>query len=414
MATDIMSLFQTPQDNRQSLFQQSLGQALTPQQFVATLGTQMGSQLAGGARSLFGQQTDQEKIAQIMQQAGKYSDPMSQAQEAYKMFQQQGMVKEAQMMLERMRSLQAEGVDTRYKEAQIKKMEADAIAAGQAKEAKAPTTRQYYKGNDTVYEQWDPDTKTWVEYGRAPRTVGGQKPDMIQQLEYQARRLKCDIEDPVCYAKAEEAIVNLKRGDASAGQILVNTVKKLDEDLKEARTNATRVKRIDKAFDILTGANGMPITGSFADTRTGILKIGKLFGISESKAVQATEALKSNNMGLAGELLASGMFGAGTGISDRDMATALQMAGADTSLTYEGMIRILENLRADALDKIKTYNNDINGLSDDFFKKTSYNRQRYLIDVPQERQGPRKINTGKPLDKMTPEELKAAAEKGNT
>jgi hypothetical protein len=249
-------------------------------------------------------------------------------------------------------------------------------------EGKAPTTRKYEKGNEVIYEQWNPAKKEWVEYGKAPRSVGGQAPDAIQNLQFQAKRLNCNLNDPECYKQAEAAVLNLKRADVPGGQIVVKTVENLNEELGNTRKLASRVNKIDKAFKILKGADGQPITGSFADARTGAAKLGELFGISSNKAVQASEALKSNNMALAGELLASGMFGAGTGISDRDMETALQMAGADMALSFDGMVRILENLREEAVNKIGAYNNDVDAVDEAIVKKSGYSRNRYKVPVP--------------------------------
>ena len=247
---------------------------------------------------------------------------------------------------------------------------------------KAPTTRKFEKGSESVYQEWDSAAGVWKELGRAPRSVGGQEPDSVQNLKFQAKRIGCDLSDPACYEQAREQVIMLKRADTPAGQIQVANVKLMNEGLVTARGLAERVGKIDKAFETLSGKDGKPLVGTFSDMRTASAKFGELFGISNNKAVQATEALKSNNMALAGELLASGMFGAGTGISDRDMETALQMAGADMALSYDGMVRILQNLREQAIGKLNTYNKDINNTSNDLIDATGYNRDRFVVPVP--------------------------------
>ena len=287
------------------------------------------------------------------------------------------------------------------------------LTKGKTEVGKAPTTRKFEKGSEVIYQEWDSEANNWVEYGRAPRSVGGQEPDSIQNLKFQAKLIGCDLNDPACYAQAEEKVINLKRADVPGGQILVNNVKVLNESLVTARGLVERVGKIDKAFEILGGADGKPITGSFSDARTGAVKLGELFGLSNSKAVQATEALKSNNMALAGELLASGMFGAGTGISDRDMETALQMAGADMALSYGGMIRILQNLREQAVGKINSYNTDVEAASDDVINRSGYKRERYKVKTPTSTASSKSttVTSDKTINDLSDEELRALVKK---
>ena len=247
---------------------------------------------------------------------------------------------------------------------------------------KAPTTHKFEKGSETIYQQWDSAAGAWKELGRAPRSIGGQEPDSVQNLKFQAKRIGCDLNDPACYEQARNEVIKLKRADTPAGQIQVANVTRMNESLTTARGLSERVGKIDKAFETLSGKDGKPLVGIFSDMKVASAKFGELFGISNNKAVQATEALKSNNMALAGELLASGMFGAGTGISDRDMETALQMAGADMALSYDGMVRILQNLREQAIGKLNRYNNDVNNTSNDLITATGYNRDYFVVPVP--------------------------------
>jgi hypothetical protein len=258
-----------------------------------------------------------------------------------------------------------------------------AVLTQDATAGKAPTTHKFEKGSETIYQQWDSAAGAWKELGRAPRSIGGQEPDSVQNLKFQAKRIGCDLNDPACYEQARNEVVKLKRADTPAGQIQVANVTRMNESLTTARGLSERVGKIDKAFETLSGKDGKPLVGIFSDMKVASAKFGELFGISNNKAVQATEALKSNNMALAGELLASGMFGAGTGISDRDMETALQMAGADMALSYDGMVRILQNLREQAIGKLNRYNNDVNNTSNDLITATGYSRDRFVVPVPE-------------------------------
>ena len=114
MATDIYSMLTGGYDPRaeqmkqQQLFQQQLGQATTPQSFIATVGSNMGNMLGQGVSSALGAPNKQQKIQRILQSVGNISDPLGQAKEAYKLLQQEGLGQEAQKVLQRIQELQKE------------------------------------------------------------------------------------------------------------------------------------------------------------------------------------------------------------------------------------------------------------------------------------------------------------------
>ena len=114
MATDIYSMLTGGYDpgadqmRQQQSFQQNLSQATTPQAFLATVGSNMGSQIGQGVSSALGMPNKQQKIQKILQAVGNISDPLGQAKEAYKLFQQEGMAQEAQKILQSIKELQKE------------------------------------------------------------------------------------------------------------------------------------------------------------------------------------------------------------------------------------------------------------------------------------------------------------------
>jgi hypothetical protein len=114
MATDIYSMLTGGYDPRaeqmkqQQLFQQQLGQSNTPQSFIATVGSNMGNVLGQGVSSALEGPSKQQKIQRILQSVGNISDPLGQAKEAYKLLQQEGLVQEAQKVLQRIQELQKE------------------------------------------------------------------------------------------------------------------------------------------------------------------------------------------------------------------------------------------------------------------------------------------------------------------
>ena len=251
----------------------------------------------------------------------------------------------------------------------------------------------------------------------------GQKPDMIQNLEYQATRLKCDLKDPDCYAKAQEAVITLKRDNAGEGKIMADTVKQLNEKRENAIVNRKRVISLNNALDIMDGKLGAkPITGALASARVSVDKFAQLFGIKKrSLAVEVTEYLQQNRIEDAARVLATGAFGSGTAVSDRDLLSAFQAVGADMSMTGEGIRRILTRLKESVIDDLNQYTLDVEGHTDDIFAASKKKKSYYLIDIPkrlaQEPPPPpaAKINTGKPKDQMTEQELRdaLAKQKGN-
>jgi hypothetical protein len=110
MATNIMSLFNTEDSfaPQQQAFQQRLMQATDPRSFIAAVGGNMGAQLGQAVPGLLGMPNKQQKVRRIMQAVGSISDPLGQAQEAYKLFQQEGMPQEAQAVLQSIQELQKE------------------------------------------------------------------------------------------------------------------------------------------------------------------------------------------------------------------------------------------------------------------------------------------------------------------
>lgn len=126
MATSILSLFGNEVDpfaQQQQAFQQRLSQATDPRAFIATVGSNLGGQLGGIASNLLGGPSREQKIQKVYQAVGNILDPLKQAQEAYRLFQQEGMPKEAQMVLESIRELQKEADANAREAAKLKARE---------------------------------------------------------------------------------------------------------------------------------------------------------------------------------------------------------------------------------------------------------------------------------------------------
>jgi len=108
-------MFLNPLAARQAAMQagmispQQLSQQGLLQQITGTMAN-AGTMIGGGVGGLFGAEYAPERQARItqevMQQAGRFASPLAQAQEAYKLFQQQGMTGQAQEMMKRIQELQ--------------------------------------------------------------------------------------------------------------------------------------------------------------------------------------------------------------------------------------------------------------------------------------------------------------------
>ena len=136
MATDIYSMLTGGYDpgaeqmKQQQLFQQQLGQATTPQSFIATVGSNMGNVLGQGVSNALGGPSKQQKIQRILQSVGNISDPLGQAKEAYKLLQQEGLGQEAQKVLQRIQELQ-KGADALKQTADLANVDFSSAAAVQ-------------------------------------------------------------------------------------------------------------------------------------------------------------------------------------------------------------------------------------------------------------------------------------------
>jgi hypothetical protein len=176
----------------------------------------------------------------------------------------------------------------------------------------------------------------------------------------------CDIKDPECYAKAQADWIAQKRENP-----MENTgYKNLNARKDEASAAARAIEQTNSALRTLD--SGEVNVGSFANTRQGAMKlVSSVFGIPEGKeTVARTALLLSQVKQLGGELLASGMFGEGTAISERDLRTALEIAGASESLTPESMKTILEANAKMQMVKIQKHNDRLKNYSEEFWGRT--------------------------------------------
>jgi hypothetical protein len=178
--------------------------------------------------------------------------------------------------------------------------------------------------------------------------------------------------------KAYEMYLETKRTDPMIG----TTAKRLDSDYDKAILSRQNIMTSNDALKLID--EGRVILGSFAQTRKGAEKfVSQVFGIGDKEAVSRTEQLMSKVRTLSAQMLASGMFGSGTGISERDLLEAKEIAGAAESLTPEGMAKILRmNAKMEEL-KLKQYNERIDRLDNSFWERVPYDKDAYKVEAPE-------------------------------
>ena len=247
----------------------------------------------------------------------------------------------------------------------------DALKA-QTSSTKAPTREDsdYLKmvnGKEVIYtktEEWQPSTKTWKLVSEAPK-YGPDKPTAtMQDMMFHASKVQnadgtvgCDLDDPACWIKATELYHATTVKESSFSEEFGEAAgKDISEQLNKAKTSVGTITTIDASFNALN--SGDPITGFAANMRLGLAKmIGAITG-DESRDIQATEVWLATTGKLVAELLASGAFGSGTGLSDNDVKFAKGMVAGDIELDEGSIRRILYIRRQLEIAKINQWNKD--------------------------------------------------------
>jgi hypothetical protein len=177
---------------------------------------------------------------------------------------------------------------------------------------------------------------------------------------------------------ARKLYMDMKRESS----LLKPTATMVETEYEKAISTRDRINTGNAALKVLSEGNVN--TGSFAKTRQGAEKfLGAVFGLDEDKSVQRTEELMARVQRLGGEALASGMFGSGTAISDRDLQTAMSIAGGDQALTPEGMEAIIRANMGIDIYKLQDYNQRLDRIGGGFWEKSFYSKDAYKINVPE-------------------------------
>lgn len=191
--------------------------------------------------------------------------------------------------------------------------------------------------------------------------------------------------------KAYQMYIDSKRTDP----MVTKTFERLETEYDKAINSVSTIKTTNEALRTLD--SGRVIIGSFPKTRKGAEKlVEQVFGLDSDGAVARTEQLMSQTNKLAGQMLASGMFGSGTGISERDLQTAQEISGASDTLTPEGMEQILRLNAKMERAQINAYNQRLDRFPETYWDRSPIPKESYLVEAPETYENTFKVPEGAP------------------
>lgn len=191
-----------------------------------------------------------------------------------------------------------------------------------------------------------------------------------------------------CRKDAFSQYLTYARSDTAANKMMGTAYDRINKDYATAETDRSNIQVANHAMELID--NGQLNVGSFGSARQGAERLYKTvlnsFGIEvdDDQSVQRTEELIATTGRLAGQLLSSGMFGAGTGISEKDLEFARQMVGNAQNLTPEGMVRILRLNAQIAAQRINKFNKRVDDMNPAFWLRTPEgSRDAFKVSVPE-------------------------------
>lgn len=139
---------------------------------------------------------------------------------------------------------------------------------------------------------------------------------------------------------------------------------KIFEEFIDERKGATSaIAGLKSNFEAQNAIRNGAITGSMADERLKLQKVGALLGVTDPKAIQNTETFQSAVAPMVGSMIKDIVGSAN--ISDSDRAFAEKAAGGNISLDEGSILRLLEIQEKVATDKIATYNSRVDAIYPD-------------------------------------------------
>jgi hypothetical protein len=221
---------------------------------------------------------------------------------------------------------------------------------------------------------------------------GGGGTDYIQDIRFTTKAMGGDPDNPNDLMRGMEQHAAYKGHGISkpAGEALIEN---LNEGRKDSKKLAESINTANRAMKLIdTGDLNM---GSFANTRQGTAKFLNYIGVTSSESPALTDQFVAETANLVKDVLSSGDFGAGSGLSDADREYAAKLSGGDIKMEPAAAYRILQ-IRAKANQaKINQYNAGVMGgtdkqsfYSDDFWNRSGLNKAAYPVQAPSVYQRP--------------------------
>lgn len=222
---------------------------------------------------------------------------------------------------------------------------------------------------------------------RQKELAGGSGTDYINNVRFTTAAMGGNPDNPADLRAGAEQLAQYKGHGIGkdAGKLLIDN---LGEGKKERKTMAESMRTANRAMKLID--SGQLNMGSFANTRQGFAKFFNMLGLTSSESPALTDQFVAETASLVKDVLASGDFGAGSGLSDADREYAAKLAGGDIKMEPAAAYRILQ-IRARANQaKLNQWNAEVGGnnpdvispYSDDFFRRSGLVRDSFIVDVP--------------------------------
>lgn len=248
-------------------------------------------------------------------------------------------------------------------------------------EAKPPETRKLNIGGKTITQEWDKDTRTWVEIAKDDRwnpSTDNESTTRERDMRFEAELQGCDLKDPSCKESVENTLKEYKRmGDSFSEALGKAGGEQIIEEYKSAKDAAKTLRVLD--FSVSLVDEGIR-TGTLAKTRNEVAKFFHTVGLVSDPSVSTTDAFLANQGAAVGQAIKA--FGAGTGLSDADREFALKMAAGSVDVTEETIRRVLDIQRKLAQGTIERHNDKMTNLDDKYKAKLPFGVGSYTVTTP--------------------------------
>ena len=184
-----------------------------------------------------------------------------------------------------------------------------------------------------------------------------------------------------CRQKAMDYVMQFKKPEgALQGGLGKGAADRVWDGFKKAENSQTNLLSIKSA---LQGLDAGITAGTFAEGRQWANNFLYTMGLSSDPKTINTQKFVADTARLVGGLLASGMLGAGTGLSDNDVLFAKSMVGADLNSQPEAMRRILEMAQTANTILINKHNSWAGSINPETLRRGEMGDMSFIVPIPE-------------------------------